>query len=381
MPTSLVPPTQMPSKVAQSKIPFFGRSWALTIIPHQGPKAEIPILVTSDQFGPEALRVEFEINQYAFSAFWTAEFTIYNADGPISEGPSKDENLYKTVMNEGDTVIFCAGYQADNPQDSIPPMVWKGFIFYTTQDRVNVVDKRLILHCMNCRALTTQNFINKTCSALSTQFTQAQFIAANSNINIGIDQKEVQGTLQSANPQRGAQQLPRAKTYFGNPHHYLQAIADQNGLLSWFDDTNWHVAKINDPVGDVVGIYAPVHLTGEAPHRVGKVNLSLIGEPSQTNLGVNCRILLDPQVQVTSPLTQIAIQKQYIRQRTFGYPLPDDQVGIIPLSDTDQYVVVGVTIRGDTRGNPWYTDVVGAVSIQTALQLLGHSSDADQTAS
>lgn len=361
----------------QSNIPFFGRAWSLTITPNTGPSAGTPIVVTSDAFGPEALRIEFEATQFAFAAFWQAEIVIYNANGNISSGPSKGINLYQAVIQEGDQVTLCAGYQADYPAPATPPIIWTGPIFFTIQDRQDVVDQRLIIHCLLNRAFTTQNFLNATLPARATQFTQAQFIAQNSTTQFTVDQGQIQKAISSAVPQRGAVSLPRAKTYFGNPHHYLNRLADQNGLLSWFDDKKWNVDSLQFPLGSLVATYAPVQLLGSLPQRQGNVTLSLIGQPQQSQLGVNFKVLLDPNVQVKAPLPQVAIQQQYIRQAPISYPPSNNQFPPLPL--VDQYVVVGVKFIGDTRGNAWYSDITAVAQIQTAIMLLGQSNQADAT--
>jgi hypothetical protein len=313
----------------------------------------------------------------AFSAFWQAEIVIYNADGPISEGPSKGIDLYQAVIQEGDIVTLAAGYQADYPFPSIPPAIFTGPIFYTIQDRLDVKDKRLILHCLLNRALTTQNFLNATLPALSTQFTQARFIADQSVNKININESQVQSVINSAQPQRGAAQLPRGKSYFGNPHPYLNALAEQNSLLSWFDGKGWNVDSLQNPLGKLVATYAPVTPQGGPPLRIGGVTLSLIGQPQQTQLGVSFRVLLDPLVQVTSPLPQVAVQEQYIRQAPIAYPLPPGSGPPVPI--VSQYAVVGVRFIGDTRGNPWYSEITGIAQIQQAIQLLGQSLQADAT--
>lgn len=360
-----------------SKTPYFGRCWSLTITPSQGPSAGTPIVVSSDAFEPEALRMTFEIEQLAFSAFWHAEISVYNANGPISAGPSKGINLYQAVIQEGDIVTVSAGYQADYPYPSTPPVIFTGPIFYTIQDRLDVVDQRLIIHCLLNRILTTQNFLNATLPARSTQFTQARFIAENAVSKININQGQIQSAINSARPQRGATQLPRAKTYFGSPHKYLTAIADQNSLVSWFDSKSWNVDSLQNPVGPLIATYAPVNILGGPPQNINGVKLSLIGQPGQTQLGVNFRVLLDPTVQVVAPLPQVAIQQQYIRQAPIPYPLPKGDNPILPL--VPQYVVVGVRFTGDTRGNAWYSDITGAAQIQNAIQLLGQSTQADPT--
>lgn len=352
-----------------STTPFFGRAYSLTVTPTTGPSANTAIIISSDQFGPAALRFTFDITQYAFSAFWFAEITIYNCDGPITSGPSAGVNLYQAIIQEGDLVTVSAGYQADYPAPNVPPSIWTGQVFYATKDRLDVVDQRLTLHCILSRALTTQNFINNTLPALSTQFSQAQFIAQKSITPIGMNSSQVQAVL-------GATQLPRGKSYFGNPHHYLTHLADQSNAVSWFNSHSWNTDSLQNPVGTLAATYAPVEPGGGPPARVNGVTLSLIGTPQQTQYGVNFRVLLDPNVQIAPPLPQVAIAKQFIRQApiAYGTNLPP-----VPLNAQDQYVVVGVRFWGDTRGNPWYSDITGIAQIQQAIQMLGQSQKADPT--
>jgi hypothetical protein len=362
--------------MSQSTTPFFGRAYSLTITPSTGPSAGVPIVVTSDTFEPQALRITFNVVQLAFSAFWQAEITIWNADGYISTGPSVGKNLYQSIIQEGDIVTLSAGYQADYPSPSTPPAIFTGPIFYTIQDRVDVVDKRLILHCLLNRLLTTQNFLNATVPSLSTQFTQARFIAQSSLVEIPIQPTLVEPLLDSDIPGRGATQLPRGKSYFGTPHTYLKALADQNSLLSWFDNKGWNLASLQKAVGDVVATYAPLPQGGGPPEVVDGVTLTLIGQPKQTQFGVEFRVLLDPRVQVVSPLCQVGLQMQFIRQAPIEYPIPS---GGVPVPLVSQYIVVGVSFSGDTRGNEWYTDITGIAQIVDVVQLLGQSQQAVAT--
>lgn len=361
----------------RSTTPFFGRAWSLTITPNQGPSAGTPIVVSSDAWQPEALRVTFEINQLAFPAFWHAEFTIYNANGPISSGPSAGVNLYQAVIQEGTMITFAAGYQADYPYPQTPPIIWSGPVFYTLQDRIDVVDSRLIIHCLLSRVLTTQNFLNETMPALSNQFQQAQIIASKSINPIALDINQFQQAVANAPIQRAATSLPRGKSYFGNPHRYLYALAEQNAVLSWFDNARWNTASLSGPLGPVIARYAPVGLAQGPPQTLDGIKLSLIGQPQQTQLGVNFRVLLDPNVQVTAPFAQVGVQLRYVRQAPIQYPLPTDVGPPLPLAS--QYVVVGVRFIGDTRGNAWYSDITGCANILSAVQMLGNSGMVDPT--
>ncbi len=346
----------------RSTTPFFGRAYSLSIALTQGDAAGQTITISSDEFEPNALRFSFELEQHAFSDFWHAEITIYNCDGPIGSGPNPQLNLFQAVIQEGDIVTLRAGYQADYKATGVAPTIWQGPVFYFIKDRLDVVDQRLILHCVCSRALTTLNFINGSLPALSNQVSQARYIAANSITKIGVNSSQVQGALAST-------QLPRGVSFFGAPHNYLQHLADSNSnVVSWFDSYSWNLDTLKDPAGKLVASYAPIQ-PGGVPARVDGVSLSLIGTPQQTQFGVNFRVLLDPVVQVSSPLPKVGLAKEFVRQAPVAYPLPKGQYAPRPLGT--EYIVVGVRCTGDTRGNAWYTDITGLTLVSDVLVMLG----------
>jgi hypothetical protein len=352
---------------AASTTPFFGRAYSLSI---KSQTTGDTVIISSDTFEPEALRFTFDIQQVAWSEFWHAEIAIYNANGPIPSGPNMGQDLYNLIIGEGDIVTVCAGYQADYPGGT-PPAIWTGPVFYTIQDRLDVVDQRLIIHCVLARALTIQNFMNATLPLRATNFSQAKFIAENAKTPININSSQVKSILTSTT------QLPRGKSYFGNPHNYLQSIADQNNLLSFFDSHTWNINDLGKPLGSLIATYAPVNPQGGPPVRIGNVTLSLIGQPQQTQLGVDFRVLLDPNVQIVAPLNQVAVMLQYVRQAPIAFPVPQGSTPPRPLAN--QYAVIGVRFTGDTRGNAWYSDITGVSQVQDMLQLLGVSKQADVT--
>lgn len=338
-----------------STTPFFGRAYTLTVYPHAGPSAGQAIVVSSDAFEPSALRFTFDVQTYAFKSLWFAEICIYNCDGPITTGPSAGVNVYQALIQEGDLITLAAGYQADGE----PQVIWAGQVFYPVKDRLDVVDQRLTLHCILNRAWTTQNFVNATMPALSTRFSQAQLIAQNSITPITFNSSQVQSVLNSST------QLPRAKSYFGNPHNYLHGLADQAGALSWFGHEGWNASFFQEPLGAVAASYAPV-VPGVGPNRSNGITYTLVGTPQQTQYGVDFRVLMDPIMRIKAPIIQVGLQAQYVRQAPITY----GQLPPVPL--LDQYAVVGVRYTGDTRGNAWYADITGVAQIQSVIALMGN---------
>ena len=80
----------------------------------------------------------------------------------------------------------------------------------------------------------------------------------------------------------------------------------------------------------------------------------LIGVPRQVDMGIELQCLLNPELVVTYPPKWIKLDLSQIRaeKAVFGRP--------ISILDTDGfYLVVQVRHYGDTRGEDWYTEIVG----------------------
>ena len=80
----------------------------------------------------------------------------------------------------------------------------------------------------------------------------------------------------------------------------------------------------------------------------------LIGSPQQTDAGVNIRSLLNPNIVMVLPPRLIKIDQALTRQE-----LKRIGVNSSSLEQDGTYKIIGVRHVGDTRGNDWYTEVVG----------------------
>jgi hypothetical protein len=262
-------------------------------------------------------------------------------------------------MTEGSTVIVQAGYQ----NDGVPQIIWAGPVFQAIWERVDVVDFKLTLHCILNRTLTTQNFVKVTLPKLTKAADQARIIAQRSVTPIQVDSSHLQ--LLTSPP------LVRAETIYGNPHRFLGELARQNNLASWFTAHQFAMASLNGGGGKPIATYAPATVLGTPPvKQTDGTTLSLIGTPQQTQYGINFKVLLDSRLQISSPLPEVAIQMQFIRQAAVQYPLPPGQFPPRPLQN--QYTVVAVRHYGDTRGNSWYSEVTAFSQVQDVIALLGN---------
>jgi hypothetical protein len=301
----------------------FGRSWEVIVSTSEGES----ITVSSSSFEPEALRCTFEICQYGYRAFWYADVVLYNLDGPTTQ----------KILKSGDQVIVNAGYQ-----QGVYGEIFNGKLFQPLWERENVVDFKLTLHCLIGRDLLSNNFVNFSQSAFASQTELVRQIAAQAFHQ--IDVKELDSSIQP-NP------LPRGQTFFGAPGKYFDNVADYNNMQWWLDDKGVSLGSLAKSDGAPAIVYTP--------------ETGIVGTPQQTQDGVSLRILLDSRVLIKYPPMTIKIDNSSIR-------LLKAQLGqLMSILDKDgEYIVAGVRHLGDTRGNDWYTEIIGCTSVAGKMSML-----------
>ncbi len=200
----------------QSTIPLFGRRYDLTVTTQAGDS----IVVSSDSWDPEALRITFDIQLTGYQAMWTAFISVYNAS------PA----LIQTVINQGASVVLNAGYQVGSNYGTI----FSGKVLRSMFEKENVTDYKLTMQCVT----GMPELINELLSFATGPFqTQSQLIAAMAakastpyNVNIATPLK--------------TGQLPRPVVFFGSHRDYIEDIARDNNLSWTFADNTLHIGQI-----------------------------------------------------------------------------------------------------------------------------------------
>jgi hypothetical protein len=135
----------------------------------------------------------------------------------------------------------------------------------------------------------------------------------------------------------GEQVLPRGKVFFGKPTDYVENVCRGNNAIYYVEDGQMNVYKLTDIAKDEALVISP--------------ETGLIGTPAQTTDGVKFTILLNPSIHIT---TMIQIKNSEVIEQT---QLPGQAQR--PLDEDWMYQCIELTHRGDTRGNAWYTDIIG----------------------
>src|SRR6185312_16819013 len=129
---------------APQPLPYFGRSWQLTVNTQTGKT------YTISNATAESLRVEFSVDTYALMVYWTANISIYNMskeDGSSIQGIQNLNDFWKfnQPLKAGDNVTLCAGYQNNGIAAFSPDanIIFQGRVLQPVWTRENVVDLKL----------------------------------------------------------------------------------------------------------------------------------------------------------------------------------------------------------------------------------------------
>jgi hypothetical protein len=312
---------------------LFSRKWKISIYLSNG---EILDVSNSDyEVESGALRVTFKIDRAGYQAKYWGDIIIYNLNGPTES----------QVIKEGNRVVVEAGYI-----NGAYGKIFDGKVFQVFRERENVVDYKLTLHCLDGMGLFDNNYVSFSMLAGSDQRSHIENIAsqAKTPIELGVVSENI-----------NTQALPRGKTFFGQPKDYFRQIAGYNNAQVYIQDNQVHITRLAD--GTEIKANEAIVITPKT---------GLIGTPQITQDGISFKVLLNPLLKIVNPSMVVKLDMTSIQQQLlqFGqYPTMLDQSGF--------YQVMKLVHVGDTRGNEWYTEVVGcnsmgvlAALVQTAQQ-------------
>lgn len=274
----------------------------------------------------DSLKVTFDVNYPGLAGWYFSEICIYNFN----------ESSLMQVLETGASVRLEAGYVNGNYGE-----IFQGFIYQCLFEREGIVDYKLTLRCVDGNRM----FSNEFCAFNLDKGRNNQvaiFNAIHSYSQQEIKIGNVPSKLRTTN-------MPRGITVFSNPAEELNKLLkfysiDEAASGSWF--TKNGVTKYFDmddePDPEVIQI---------SPDGEG----GLIGTPVQTEYGCNFVCLLNANIELNAPRKQVKLNMATLR----GMKADVGAKMLAPLDEDQQYQVIGVRHKGDTRGNEWYTYVTG----------------------
>ena len=164
----------------------------------------------------------------------------------------------------------------------------------------------------------------------------------------------------------GTLQNPRGKVLFGMNRKAFRGLAERLNCSWSIQDGVIQLIPYNGYLLD-----QPVVLSETT---------GVIGIPEATNEGIKIKILLNPlikpgqRVQIANALINQTLfnKTAYNQGGTFGIPF-NQRAGVQFFADTDKdgmYRAYSVEHEGDTRGRPWYTELVCLAIDPTSQKVL-----------
>lgn len=349
--------------MSSATLPLWGQAWELTAIYATPSGDSEQVVLSSTDWTTEPLRITFEVQKiFADSPYWYADISVYNLT---------DDQTLNTFLN-ATWVILKAGFQSGACRYST---IWESGVFQVLYDRERVVDQKVTFHCVANPA----NIANPIAVAVGPLSSQNDIVAAMVQA-IGLPPVSPSSGTQSqtALSLMSSKRYPRGNGVFGSPNLYFNNIAVDNKVFKFHDGRKVYIADFNtdDWTPDLYYAPAPAYTGTTQTSLPSGVTASIIGDPQQTQYGIDFTVLLDPRLTIQVPPLIVELdQSTFFRQ----LPYTPGASSELPSRFTPdlKFLVGRVTHRGDSRGNVWYTDVTAFTSTYAQLMFSGkYSPDA-----
>lgn len=271
------------------------------------------------------LRFSFEIRRGDLQTPNTADVRVYN----VAQATA-DAIMQIKPAPEFTRVVIQAGYEGNFG------VIFDGSIKQTRIGRENQTDTYLDI--MGADGDEAYNFSMSI-------FSIPAGSVPNNEISGIIENMAKYGISSGYIPNLGGNPLPRGKVVYGMSRDELRNIA-RNTSTSW---------SIQD--GKVNLIPLTAYKPAEIP--VITSETGMIGLPTQTQNGIEIRALLNPQLKVGQlvKLDNASIQRLRYGTSVLSEPTNDFLQSSIKTNADGYYYIMRVDHIGDTRGEPWWSDM------------------------
>lgn len=234
-------------------------------------------------------------------------------------------------------------------------LIFNGDIRFTITGKDNVTDSWLLLQCID----SWEGHLEAV-----TITTHAAGWTWQDVFDQGMKDYAPWGITKGAIPEMPPTVFPRGKVIYKTTRELMTDVSRQCNADWWYDDNQVHMR----PDGKYL------HEVSEAV--VLNANTGLIGRPQQTmGNGVNVRSLINPNIRMGGliRLDQASVYRASLSADEVGNSAgrlsEQDNNGNYTVSGTvnqqpasvstdGDYIVACIDYHGDTRGNPWYMDMV-----------------------
>ncbi|MBB4017389.1 hypothetical protein GGR16_002418 [Chelatococcus caeni] len=271
----------------------------------------------SQEIDVSQMRIKFVVRHWELQTPAHSDIIIYNLS---------DETANR-IKKEFTTVSLEAGYRENFG------LIFRGEVKQIRKGRENPVDTYLAILAANADRAYNYAVVNKTLAAGHTFRDQVETC---------IQAMKPYGVQVGHIADLGSQKMPRAASLFGMARDVLRRVCFATNM-------SWSIQ--NDRLQIVPNREAA---PGEAI--VLNSRTGMIGLPVQTIDGILVRCLLNPQI---VPGKRVKIDQASVQEARFNPSFTAEvHNAMIPsTADDGLYKVLAVDHIGDTRGQPWYSDL------------------------
>jgi hypothetical protein len=350
-PTSLA----LPPASSSQKIAIGGKQYIRSIV--------FKVLTPAKSYDLSELHIKFAVTSRVTGSPRTAFIRVYNlSDARVKElratGPKPygvETGVYTPLATpESATIILEAGYVQNVGG------IFAGGLVQTRSGRESPTETYLDFFANDQDTFAGFGVINITIPAGTTDLQILNLVVQN------LQQQNYPISVAYTPPDLGGNKKSiRAQTLSGKATDFLRIFASKCGCT-------WHIISVPSPNGFVSKIYL-VPYTGTLPNEVvilssGKngdpsKGTGLVGYPQQTENGINARCLLNP---ILFPSGKVQIDQEEIQAAAQSSALGALGNGQW-ISKSNTYKIIHLVHRGDTRGQEWYSDLIGIDVDRAAL--------------
>lgn len=334
-----------------------GDQWLRWISLRAGPKAG------GDAVDLSELRIVFRVASPIISTPNSLTARVYNLSNdtvgsllqfnpPAIAGSVSGPGIAGAGGNTSGQVILDAGYQNGQRGN-----IFIGDIVQVRAGRENQTDTYVDIYAQDTDAPHLWSVLNTTLAKGHTHENQRKAIS---------DAFQQQGAVGSGEPLDDGRPLtpaPRGKPMYGMARDHASDLA-RNRYSTWTFDK-----------GQLLFIPYDKYRGGGGEAIVVNPATGMIGMPELTQAGVQVRCLLNPAIGMG---TRIKLDDKVLTSGSPGGPainLPafnlqfqSEQANLLPgISASGVYKVLVTVHSGDTRGNPWYSDIICISIDETAV--------------
>lgn len=287
-----------------------------------GRKCRILITLTDGtSVNPDGSSASSAIDVSDLRVVGTIEDNIQNSNNPCEITIfNLNRETEKLLLTKADKLIIELGYN----NEALYGIVFRGMVTSTNRTKANVTDYTLTIKALGDYDILAYGIVATTIRRGTNYRELLEQVASNSNPALTVGEVP-EGWGEDV-------QLTRGMSCVGKTRDVISGIADSTNSMIRIENGEINVVQLQEQPKEAI----------ELNYKSG-----LVGQPVQTNEGVDFQCLINPNIKLNS---WVHINNSLIQETIAEF----GQVQNPSLDVDGLYRVVSRRFEFDTRGNPWY---------------------------